>query len=62
MAAKTPAVAYYRMSSDKQETSIADQRAAVEEYAEQNGYTIVREYVGGGKAHYSLRHRSSGGG
>lgn len=40
----TPAVAYYRMSSDKQETSIADQRAAVESHAKANGYKIVREY------------------
>ncbi len=45
MAAKTPAVAYYRMSSDKQETSIADQRDAVEEYAQQNNHQIVREYI-----------------
>jgi|GEM_PF-1133513 len=45
MATKIPAVAYYRMSSDKQETSIADQRIAVEEYAQQNNYRLVREYV-----------------
>src|SRR5262245_54980906 len=39
------AVAYYRMSSDKQETSIADQRTAVEEYAAAHNYNIVREYL-----------------
>ena len=38
------AVAYYRMSSDRQETSIPDQRNAVEKYAEQNGYQIIGEY------------------
>jgi len=45
MAKTVPAVAYYRMSSDKQETSIADQRTAVGEYAQKKGYQIVREYV-----------------
>lgn len=40
-----PAAAYYRMSSDKQETSIRDQRIAVEEYAREHGFQIVREYV-----------------
>ena len=45
---KTPAVAYYRMSSDKQETSIPAQRTAVERYADENGYHIVREYVDSG--------------
>ncbi len=38
------AVAYYRMSSDKQEASIDDQRTAVAEYAASNGYKIIREY------------------
>ena len=38
------AVAYYRMSSDKQEASIPAQRRAVESYALNNGYHIVREY------------------
>lgn len=39
------AVAYYRMSTDKQDTSIADQKAAVEKYAAKHGYTIVRPYI-----------------
>ena len=39
------AVAYYRMSSDKQEASIGDQRTAVEKYARERGYRILREYV-----------------
>lgn len=45
MKPQTPAVAYYRMSSDKQETSIPDQRAKVTEYAAEHGYRIIREYV-----------------
>ena len=40
-----PAVAYYRMSSDKQDASIGDQRNEVERYAIEHGYHIVREYV-----------------
>ena len=39
------AAAYYRMSSDKQEASIGDQRTAVQEFAVANGYRIVREYL-----------------
>jgi len=33
------------MSSDKQETSIGDQRKAIERYAKENGYRIVGEYT-----------------
>jgi site-specific DNA recombinase len=36
------AVAYYRMSSKKQDTSIPAQRVEVERYAEQHGYNIIR--------------------
>src|SRR5947199_56221 len=38
------AVAYYRMSTDKQEDSIDRQRSQVELYAERRGYKIIREY------------------
>src|SRR5262249_7556358 len=40
-----PAVAYYRMSSDRQETSIPDQQAEVRAYATKHGDQIVREYT-----------------
>jgi site-specific DNA recombinase len=39
-----PAVAYYRMSSDRQEASIPAQRVEVAAYAEKHGYHILREY------------------
>jgi site-specific DNA recombinase len=39
-----PAVAYYRMSTDRQETSIPEQREAVQAYAAKNGLRILREY------------------
>ena len=43
--AQISAVAYYRMSSDRQEKSVAEQRDAVRKYAKQNGYRILHEYV-----------------
>ncbi len=39
-----PAVAYYRMSTDRQEKSIGEQKVAVEAYAKAHGFTILREY------------------
>ena len=47
MIAKTGirAVAYYRMSSDKQEKSIPEQVKAVERYAAENGFEILRDYL-----------------
>ncbi len=39
-----PAVAYYRMSSDKQEASIPAQRTEVQAYAAKHGFQIIREY------------------
>jgi DNA invertase Pin-like site-specific DNA recombinase len=45
-----PAVAYYRMSSDDQSTSIEQQRKEVEAYAKRNGYKIIREYIDYGKS------------
>lgn len=38
------AVAYYRMSSDRQEASIPAQRTEVQAYAARHGYRIIREY------------------
>ena len=43
--AQIEAVAYYRMSSDRQEKSVAEQRSAVRKWAKQNGYRILHEYV-----------------
>jgi site-specific DNA recombinase len=37
-------VTYYRMSTDRQEASIPEQREAVEAYARKHGYRILREY------------------
>jgi site-specific DNA recombinase len=40
-----PAVGYVRMSSKKQDKSPEQQKAAIEEYAAQHGFKIVRWYV-----------------
>jgi DNA invertase Pin-like site-specific DNA recombinase len=42
---RTPAVAYVRMSSERQEASPAQQRAEIEKYAKAQGYDILRWYV-----------------
>lgn len=39
------AVAYYRMSSDRQDKSIDGQRAEVQQYAQAHGYELTREYL-----------------
>ena len=43
----TPAALYARVSSDRQDVdlSVAAQLRALRDYAEKNGYMIVREYV-----------------
>jgi DNA invertase Pin-like site-specific DNA recombinase len=51
------AVQYLRMSSDLQFDSLANQAAAIAEYAERRGYTIIRSYVDEGKSGLSLRGR-----
>ncbi len=45
MKATIPVVLYLRMSSDKQECSIDDQRKALTEYCAKHGYRVVREYI-----------------
>jgi site-specific DNA recombinase len=50
MSAPIRAVAYYRMSLERQEDSIDRQRSQVEPYAARNGYQIVREYADEGIA------------
>ena len=43
----TPAALYARVSSERQDVdlSVAAQMRALREYAEKNGYLVVREYV-----------------
>ncbi|WP_436717443.1 recombinase family protein [Roseiconus lacunae] len=44
MAGKTAAVAYVRMSTDRQEKSPEQQRVEIKAYAAENGYRIIRWY------------------
>ena len=43
----TPAALYARVSSDRQDVdlSVAAQMRALRDYADKNGYVVVREYV-----------------
>ncbi len=43
--AQIEAVAYYRMSTDRQDKSIPEQREMLQPWAADNGYLIVAEYV-----------------
>jgi DNA invertase Pin-like site-specific DNA recombinase len=40
-----PAVSYLRRSTDRQEQSLADQRKEIRRWAEQNGYSVIEEYI-----------------
>ncbi len=41
----TRAVAYLRRSTDRQEQSIPDQKKAIDEYAREHGFQLVRSFV-----------------
>ncbi len=42
---QTPAVAYLRRSTERQEQSLGDQRSEIARWAADHGYDIIREYV-----------------
>jgi len=47
------------MSDDGQQFSIENQKAAIHDYAERNGYNIVKTYVDAGKSGIVLKHREA---
>ena len=51
------AAEYVRMSTDGQQYSIPRQQAAIREYAEQHGMTVVRTYADPGKSGLRLKNR-----
>jgi DNA invertase Pin-like site-specific DNA recombinase len=53
----TPAAQYVRMSTEDQENSIANQKSAIQQYASQRGFDIVRTYEDAGKSGLLLKHR-----
>jgi DNA invertase Pin-like site-specific DNA recombinase len=54
---RTPAAQYVRMSTDDQQYSIANQKQAIGQYADQHGFEIVRTYADVGKSGVVLRQR-----
>ena len=54
-----PAAQYVRMSDDGQQYSIDNQKAAIQEYAKQHGFVIVRTYADAGKSGVVLNRRAA---
>src|SRR5690348_11485889 len=52
-----PAAEYVRMSTEGQHYSIANQQAAIREYAAMHGYTIIRTYADPGRSGLTLKGR-----
>jgi DNA invertase Pin-like site-specific DNA recombinase len=52
------AVGYLRRSTDKQEPSLEDQRFWIEQWAEANGYNIIRWYVDDAISGHDTRKRA----
>jgi len=50
MNASVPAAEYVRMSDEAQQYSIANQKAAIRQYAHKNGFSIVKTYADAGKS------------
>ena len=53
-----PAAVYLRMSTEHQHYSLDYQGAAIQSYAERNGFEVVKSYVDPGKSGLVLRHRA----
>jgi DNA invertase Pin-like site-specific DNA recombinase len=52
-----PAAQYLRMSTEQQHFSLDYQAAAIRQYADSNGFTIVRSYEDPGRSGLLLKHR-----
>jgi DNA invertase Pin-like site-specific DNA recombinase len=53
----TPVAQYLRMSTEHQQYSPDNQAAAIQRYAQQNGFTVVKTYADSGKSGLVLKHR-----
>lgn len=53
-----PAAQYMRMSSELQKYSIENQTAAIAEYADRSGFSIVKSYIDSAKSGVSLKGRT----
>lgn len=54
-----PAAQYVRMSTEHQQYSIENQKAAIQEYAEKHGFTVVQTYTDAGRTGVVLKSRES---
>ena len=52
-----PAAQYVRMSTEQQQYSIANQKAAIQTYAKSHGYVVVSTYADAGKSGIEIKHR-----
>jgi predicted site-specific integrase-resolvase len=59
MSPVVPAAAaqYVRMSTELQQYSIENQKATIQEYAEQHGFVVVKTYADAGRTGIVLKHR-----
>jgi DNA invertase Pin-like site-specific DNA recombinase len=48
---------YLRMSTEHRKYSLDNQAAAIEKYAQQNGFTVILTYADSGKSGLVLKHR-----
>lgn len=55
----TPAAQYVRMSDEGQQYSIANQKTAIQEYADRNNFYVVKTYADAGKSGVALKHRTA---
>jgi len=53
-----PAAQYVRMSDDGQQFSIANQKTAIQEYAKQHNFVVVRTYEDPGRSGLALKNRT----
>ena len=56
---RTPAAQYLRMSDDGQQYSIPNQKAAIQEYADRNLFSVIKTYADAGKSGVVLKHRTA---
>jgi len=54
---RIPVAQYIRMSTDSQQYSIANQKAAIEAYADDHGFAVVSTYADPGKSGVAIKHR-----
>lgn len=53
------AAQYVRMSTDLQQYSIENQKAAIQQYAQQHGFIVVKTYADTGKSGVVLKRRGA---